>query len=791
MNMLRNYFKTAWRNFFRNKAFSFINIAGLSLGTACSLLIVLWVYDEKNIDSFHAHDHDMYIIYERQHHDGVIDAGYYTPGLLPEELKHIYPEVKHSTGLAWVHHLTFEANNKILKELGNFGSPDFFKMFSYPLIQGTAENALKTSKDIAISRKMAITFFGSPEAAFGQSIRFQNKKDLNIAAVFEDIQGNSSFKFDFILNWETMLEENSWAREWCNNGPSTILVLHPGTDPVAFGKKIENFLTDYNKDQNKNFVIKLALQRYHDRYLHSNFKEGEIVGGRIQYVNLFSIIAVFIIVIACINFMNLTTARSVKRGKEIGIRKVAGAVRGALIFQFIGEALLVVCISFVLAVAMVWLVLPLFNTMTQKQISMPYGEPVFWLALTGLALVTGILAGSYPALYLSSFNPVKAFKGQLKVSGGAVLFRKGLVVFQFTLSILLIIGTIVVSRQVNYIQNVNLGYNRENLVYIPLEGDLAGKYDILKTRGLSLPGVKMISRCSNMPTVIDNGTGGVEWEGKDPNSVLQFTQAAIGLEFVSAMDITLLEGREFSKDFPSDTAAYIVNEKALDIFGYKNPIGAPLTFWQKKGTIVGVVKDFHFNSLHSDINPLVLRYGEHDGYGWALVRMDAGNTTKALAGLEKICKELNPQFPFNYRFADEEYAEMYVSEQIVDRLSTAFAGLGIFISCLGLLGLAMFTAEQRTKEIGIRKVLGASLLSLFNLLSREFFVLVTLALLIATPIAWFVMDDWLKEYAYRTELSWWIFALAGGFAIIIALITISFQTVKALLVNPTRSLRSE
>ena len=789
--MIRNYFKTAWRNLYKNKTFSLINILGLSLGMACSLLIILWVRDERGIDAFHKNDKELYSIFERQYHDGRIDAGHYTPGLLAEELKTVFPEVKYSTGMAWGELNTFEANNKIIKETGDYGSPDFFSVFSYTLLEGNAETALKSPLDIAISRKMAEDFFRSPEAAIGQSIRYQNKKDLKITAVFENIPDNSSVKFDYMLNWEIFLENNTWAKDWGNNGPATYLVLKEGTDAVAFENKIRDFLERHSESQDKNFVIKFALQKYSDRYLHSSFKNGEIAGGRIQYVILFSIVAVFIMLIACINFMNLTTARSIKRAKEIGIRKVVGAFRNALVRQFIGEALLIVTLAFLLALIIVALVLPAFNSVTQKHIVLPLDQLSFWLSIVSLLMLTGFISGSYPAFYLSSFNPVKAFKGSLKFSSSAQWFRKGLVVFQFVLSIMLIIGTIVISRQVNYIQSVHLGYDRENLIYIPLEGDLTSKYSVFKEQALKMPGVKLVSRVSQSPTSIRNGTGGVEWEGKDPDSKLQFTQVAIGFDFMRTMDIQMKEGREFSRDFASDSVGYIVNETALKLFNYKEPIGSPLTFWQKKGTIVGVVKDFHFVSLHDEINPLILRLGEDIGWGWALVRTESGKTKEALSALEKICKELNPQFPFTYRFSDEEYQKMYKSEQIISKLSNAFAFLAIFISCLGLLGLAMFTVEQRTKEIGIRKVLGASMTSLFNLLSKELFILVAVSMFIASPIAWYVMNDWLNEYAYRIDIAWWIFLLAGLLAVFIALITISFQAIKALTTNPVNSLRSE
>lgn len=787
--MFQSYIKTAWRNLIKNRTFSLINILGLALGMTSSLLILLWVNDEKNIDGFHQLEDRLYTIYERQYHDGQIDAGYYTPGLLADEMKIVLPEVEYASGMAWNELETFEVDEKILKQSGNHAGADFFKIFSYPLIQGDAANALKSPVDIAISRKMAEDFFGSPEKAIGKSIRYQNRKDLKVTAVFENVSAASSMKFDYLVNWETFLETNSWAREWGNNGPATYLVLKGGTDVAQFRKKITKFLELYNKDEN--FRIELDVQLFSGKYLQSNFKNGELVGGRIQYVKLFSIVAVFIVLIACINFMNLTTARSVKRAKEIGIRKVVGAFRSALIRQFMGEALWIVILSFILSVLCVVLLLPAFNTVVQKQISIPYSKPVFWLALFSITLFTGFISGSYPAFYLSSFNPIRVFKGSLKFSNSALWLRKGLVVFQFVLSILLIIGTMVVTKQVNYIQSINLGYDRENLIYIPLEGELTGKYEVFKEQSLRMAGVQSITRITQTPTSISNGTGGVVWEGKDPSSKLQFTQAAIGYDFTKTMHVEMVKGRDFSDQFASDSIGYIVNETALKIFNYKDPIGMPLTFWQKKGAIVGVIKDFHFNSLHNAINPLVLRLGEEAGWGSALVRTEPGKTKEALTSLEKLCKDLNPQFPFTYQFSDEEYQKLYQSEEIVSKLSNGFAFLAIFISCLGLLGLAMFTAEQRTKEIGIRKVLGASIGSLFNLLSKEILIMVVLALFIASPLAWVVMNDWLKDYAYRIDITWWIFLLAGGLAVLIALATISFQTIKALLANPVNSLRTE
>jgi putative ABC transport system permease protein len=787
--MIKNYIKTACRNLLKNKTFSLINILGLALGMACSLLIWLWVEDERSIDKFHAHDEDLYAILQRQYHDGIVNASHNTPGLLADELKVVFPEVRYATGGAWEELHTFEGNNKVLKELGSYGSPDFFSVFSYALLEGQPKTAVKTSNSIALSRKMAEAFFGSPKAAMGQTLRFENRKDLTVTAVFENISSHSSRKFDYILNWEVFLEQHTWARGWGNNGPSTYIVFQPGTDVKAFELKIKEFLDGYDKDEN--FIRRLALQKYSEIYLHSNFKNGEIAGGRIQYVRLFTIVAVFVLLIACINFMNLTTARSIKRAKEIGVRKVIGALRGGLIRQFVGEALLIVTIAFVFALLLVALVLPVFNIITQKQILLPFDQLSFWTAMILLTVVTGLISGSYPALYLSSFNPVNAFKGALKFSTGALWFRKGLVVFQFTLSMLLIIGTIVISRQVNYIQAVNLGYDRENFIFIPLEGDLSNKFEVFKTELLSQPVIKLMSRMSEPPTNIQNGTGGVVWEGKDPNSKLQFTQAAVGYDFVKTMNIEMKEGRDFSQLYASDSSGYLLNEAALKIIGYQDPIGKPITFWGEKGTIIGIMKNFHFTSLHSEIMPMILRLEENRTSRWALIRTAPGKTKEALAGIEAVYKKLNPQFPFTYQFSDEEYQKLYGNEQVVETLSNVFAGLAIFISCLGLLGLAMFTAEQRTKEIGIRKILGASIASLFGLLSKELFVLIAIALLIASPLAWYLMQGWLREFAYHIGIGWWMFLFAGGVTIIIALLTVSVQTLRALLINPVKSLRAE
>jgi putative ABC transport system permease protein len=789
--MFRNYFKIAWRNLQKSKVFSSINILGLALGIACSLLIMLWVQDEKSMDAFHKNRKHLYSIYERQYYDGRITAGHQSPGLLFIEMKKVLPEVKYASPYGWNSLSTFQVGDKIIKEEGNFTTDDFFKMFSYPLIQGNVNTALSNRDNIAISRKMAVDFFGSPAQAMGKTLRYENQKDLKVTAVFENVSAHSTNKFDFLMHWDVFLEANDWARNWGNNGPLTYFQLREDADPTAFEKKITKFLDNYNKEQDATFHIELGMQRIDEMYLYSKFTNGKISGGRIEYVRLFSLVALFILLIACINFMNLSTARSVKRAKEIGVRKVVGAVRSALVKQFIGEALMLALIAAVLALAMVSLLLPVFNTLTLKQIVLPLGNPAFWIAILAVTSITGLIAGSYPAIFLSSFDPIKVLKGTLKFSPSAAFMRRGLVVFQFSLSIILIIGTIIISKQVEYIQHTNLGYDRENLIYIPIEGDLITKYDVFKQEALRLPGIQMVSRISQTPTQIQNSTGGVQWEGKDPNVQPEFTQAAIGYELIKTMKLKMLDGREFSKDFATDTVGYIVNESAARKMNMRDPVGQRLTLWGRKGTIIGLVKDFHFNSLHVPIEPLILHYGEGQSWGSILIRTKPGQTKEALASLGKLSKQLNPSFPFTYKFSDEEYTKLYRSEQVVSKLATCFAFLAIFISCLGLLGLAIFTAEQKTKEIGIRKVLGASVQGIIVMLSKDFLKLVLIALIIASPLAWYSMNSWLQDFAYRIQISWWIFPVAGLMAVLITLFTISFQAVRAALSNPVKSLRTE
>jgi ABC-type antimicrobial peptide transport system permease subunit len=611
-----------------------------------------------------------------------------------------------------------------------------------------------------------------------------------VTGVFADVPDRSSLKFDYIINWQIFMQQNPWFKNFNNTAPFTTILLREGAPANHVRAKIENFLHAYDTDA-PGYRIELDLQRYDEQYLYSNFKGGYISGGRIDYVRLFSAVAIFILLIACINFMNLSTAKSLKRAKEIGVRKVIGADRRVLIMQFITEALFLSFLAVIISVTVVQLCLPAFNGLTDKNITLPYRDYRFWLELAGIATACGLLAGIYPAWYISSFDPVKAIKGSLKFRLDAVLFRKGLIIFQFTCSILLMVLTIVVGKQVNYIQSRNLGFDKENLVYIRNEGNLVRDYEVFKNDALQINGVQSVSRMTSAPTSIDSWSTSVYWTGKDPNTRPSFAFITVGPDFAQTIKGQILQGRDFSTNYAQDSAKFIVNETALKRIGYDDPINKTLTFASVQGTIIGVIKDFHFRSLHEAMPPLVIRYGKDIDYGNLLVRIEAGKTAAVVHGLEKLCRKLNPKFPFTYEFADEAYGKLYASEHIVGTLSKYFSALAIVISCMGLLGLVVFTAERRTKEIGIRKVLGASAASLFGLLSKDFALLIVISFLIAAPLSWMVSANWLQSFEYRVNLSWWVFLLAGLVTFVIMLFTIGAQVVKSALANPVKCLRSE
>lgn len=789
--MINTYLTSGWRNLVKNKVYSALNISGLSLGLTCSLLTGLWVIDEYSMDALHENGDRIFIVTSKEYSGGEITyGGYDTPALLGEELPRILPEVEYACSFSGVSWNTFKVGDKIMKVPGSFAGVDFLRIFSYPLVTGSRESALKAPESIIISRSMAVSLFGSPELAIDQSVLFDNYKDLKVTAVFEDMADNVTDKVQFVTTWEFWKErEGEWVKDWGNSGPSTVALLRANVDVTSVLPKIRHFIKAYDANYSDTERLELGLQLYRDKYLHSNFRNGEVSGGRIEYVRLFEAVAIFILLIACINFMNMSTARSVTRAKEIGVRKVIGAMRPVLIKQFMTEALMSTLIAVSIAVVLTSLLLPEFNLLTEKNIVFPFGKLRFWAAIGALTLITALLSGSYPALFLSAFKPIAAIRNNLKLSSSSVFFRKGLVVFQFALSVTFVVGMIVVTRQVDYIQSKDLGYEKENLVYVSSTGNVGRNFAAFKHELLQVPGVVNVTNMIARPIELENTTSSVIWEGKAPDQKPVFTQVAVGYDFASTMNANVIAGRDFSMKH-ADSSNYLINESALRIIGYKDPVGMPLTFWGKKGVIIGVVRDFHFESLHVPIKPLVIRLADHH-FGWVCVRVDAKRTVEAIAQMEAVHKKFNPDFPFAHHFADEAYNSMYQSELVARKLSRYFAVLSIIISSLGLLGLVIFSAAQRTREVGIRKVLGASVGQIVALLSGDFMKLVLLSMLVSLPLAYYMMDEWLRGFEYRIGIEWWMLAAAGTGAIVVALVTLSFHAIKAAMANPVNSLRSE
>ena len=802
--MIKNYLKIAWRHMTRHRGYATINVLGLTLGITCCLFISLWVGDEESIDHFK--ERKIYNVYERVVSNGQTFGSFTTPGRMIdsthyayylEDVRRVVPEVTnvvcYATGyeLPWGHLETLQVGDKVLKLDGARAGEGFFRLFGLPLLEGDPATVLKDMHGIVLSRRTALALFGSPKMAMGKQVHFENRLNFVVTGVFADMPANGSLQFDFLNNWEAKknLLENA------SNEIKTYVELAPGADR----QKVETLLTKYLQTAmgpQKGQTIELGLQRVGDQYLHNVFVNGRPVTGRIEYVRIFSGVAIFILLIACINFMNLSTARSVQRAREVGLRKVVGSSRAQLIGQFMGESLLFSFLALLLSIGLLLLLLPAFNQFTGKAIQLPLTEPFFWTSLVVVMVVTGIVAGSYPALYLSSLQPVKTLKGVLTFTRGSIFLRKGLTVFQFVLSVFLLIATIVISRQTAFIQHTNLGYDRENLVYVRVEGQLSKleNYELFKQRVMRMPGVAMVDRSSETPhsMTFDVFDDEIKWEGKPVNAGIGVEPSSVGFDFVKLMKLTIVKGRDFSRENAGDSVdAFLVNEEAVKEMGWKDPIGKWVQAWDKKGHVIGVVKDFHTRSLRDPIRPLLLDVKEYQYFGMIMIRTRPGQTKEALASIATVYKDIEPNLAFAWQFVDEEYQKMYNSEMTTARLSVLFAGLAIGISCLGLLGLVLFAAEQRTKEIGIRKVLGATLGQILGLFSADFLQLVLLAFLIAGPLGWYAMHSWLGNFAYRIDLSWWIFALAGVTITALALLTVSYQALKAALANPVKALRSE
>ena len=784
------YLKIAWRNLIRNKTFSAINMVGLALGMASSLLIGLWILDESSIGTHYPNTPYLYRVLTREMNRGQVDVYDETPGLLADELKRQFPEVEHTAGFVWREPFVLTVGNQKERQTGAYAGADWLQMYSIPLLAGSPAKALSAPSNVVISASLANRLFGGAQAALGQALRVNNQKDYQVSAVFKDLPSNTEFKYDFLLTWSDLLARYPNLSDWGNSGPRTRLQLRPGTDVARFEQKMQTFFAARHKPAASSLKVAYFLQPQADAYLYSMFNNGIADSGRIQYVRLFALVALFLVLIAIVNFVNLATARSVNRAKEVGVRKSVGAQRGLLVQQFLGESLLITILALLLAFLLTSSLLPYFNQLTDKQMELPVGQPWFWGTLLGLGLLTGLLAGFYPALYLSSLNPVQILKSSLRTGPGVRTFRQGLVVFQFGLSMLFMVGTMVVYQQLDYVKTKHLGYDRENLLYVPAEGELAAKFEPFKQELLRMPGIQSVSYVQQNLTEFNNNTNAISWPGKDPAAAVQFAHQSVGYDFVETLKLQLY-GRDFSPRFGTDSTNYLINEAAAKQMGYVDAVGQPLTQWGRAGTIIGVLKDFHTGSMHQAITPLVIRLSPH-AYGQTiLIRTQPNQTTTALASLKTICQRINPTFPFSHQFADSAYEKLYKSETIVGVLTTIFAGLALFIACLGLYGLVTFMAEQRTREIGIRKVLGASVPTIVTLLSKDFLKLVLVAILIASPLAWYVAKQWLQRYAYHIDLSWGLFVLSGTVAILIALVPVSFHSIKAALVNPVKSLKSD
>ena len=786
--MFKSYLKTAFRAFRRQKAYSFINVFGLAVGLGCSLLIVLWIQDEVSYDRFHEEGDQLYRVKRNYFSDDQIYTWDAIPKPLAQVLEDDYPEITDAVLITWQETILLTSGDQAFREDGHHAGPAFFEIFSFPLLQGNPATALTDPHAIAISESLARKLFGPDwhDTALGQTIRMENRLDLTVSGIFEDVPATSTLQFEFVIPIEEFIERNDWVEHWGNSGLRLFVRLEEGADPDLVTAKIENII----KENHESADALLFLQPYTDAHLYSDFEDGQLVGGRIEYVRMFGVVALFILLIASINFMNLSTARSARRAREIGVRKAVGATQRTLVGQFIGESVLTALVALVLGLIMMLLALPAFNELTGKSIAINFLDPMTWGTLLGLALLTGLLAGSYPAFYLSSFNVIGVLRGAVVRRPGAVGVRKGLVVFQFALSTLLIIGTLTVYTQIDYIRSKNLGMDRDNLLYTNLEGGVAEQYEAFKQELLQKPGIAGVTTSSQNPLSVGSSTSDPDWGGKDPESEVLFHIINAHYDFIETMKMEMADGRTFSKDFATDSVNYVINEASARAMGMDNPVGERLEFWGQEGEIIGVVKDFHMNSFYEPIEPTIIRL-DADNTWMLFVRTEAGKTQEALAGLEALHATFNPDYPFTYRFLDENYERTYRSEIVIGQLANYFAILAVFIACLGLFGLASYTAEQRAKEIGIRKVLGASVPNLVTLLSREFIMLVLVAFVLAIPLAYYLMNQWLSNFAYRVEISWWIFLMAGLTALGIAWLTVSYQSIRAALANPVKALRTE
>ena len=792
--MLRNYFKTAWRSLLRGKSFSMINIAGLIVGMAGAVLILLWLFNEINYDRFHVNRDRIYQVYSMTDIPGEKHA---TIGVVSQPLgpamKARFPEVKSFARLSDVNHFLFTAGDKSFTNLeGDFVDPDFLHIFSFPLVAGDQGQPLASIYSIVVTEKLARKLFGTTDVV-GKTVRIDSTDNFTVTAVLKNLPSNTEFDFEYLLPWAYM-KKLGWNNDnWVSNNSYTFLLLRPHTDQAAFNEKIKDF-TRINTGQYNLWVhFVYPLRKWH---LYSSFDNGVPVGGRIDTVRVFALIAAFILLIACINFMNLSTARSEQRAKEVGIRKMAGAGRGLLIGQFMAESFLTVLIAGVLALLLVQLVLPAFGQLAGTALDVPYSSPGFWLAAAGFVLFTSLVAGSYPAFYLSAFKPVSIFRKQFRRARAALSPRKVLVVLQFTFAIVLIICTLIVRSQLQYAEDRDAGYSRNNLIYVNFEGDIEKNYPLIRQELLQSGVAVAVSK--NWENIADGSstTWGYRWPGepaRDTNTGIRIFSSDADL--VQASGMHLIAGRDIDiYRYPTDSFAILLNETAVKWMGFRQPVGQRIynPYDNTRWHVVGVVKDYVDGTPYAQMQPGMIQGPASSFFSTMHIRFNPANSTAAsLEKTQAIFKRYNSAYPFDYRFVDQEYARNFEDARRTKTMAALFAALAICISCLGLFGLSAFVAESRVKEIGVRKVLGASVVGIARLLSVDFIRLVVIAFIIAVPIARYAMNRWLAGYSYRVTIGWTVFLLAGGMAVVIALLTVSYQAVRAATTNPVRSLRSE
>jgi ABC-type antimicrobial peptide transport system permease subunit len=787
VEMIKNYLKIAYRNIFRHKGYSFINITGLAVGMACCVLILLWVQDELSFDRFHENAEDIYLVYQDIKFTDHQTKWAITQGPLAPSLKADFPEIINATRITW-RGLRLNYNDQSFDETLGMADGSILEMFTFPLIKGDPKTALEDPHSIILSAEMAEKYFKN-EDPIGRTITADNTYDFKVTGVMENIPHNSHLQFDFLIPFIFGRELNYTVDSWGNSSFRTFVQVPKNMDSKQVTAKISAYL-DEKPTIEKN--AKLNLHPLTQIHLHSHF-EFDMYHGDITYVTIFSLVAFFILFIACINFMNLTTARSANRSREVGMRKVAGAYRSDIIRQFFGESILMAWAAMVLALGLVWLLLPTFNNLAEKELSLRIFEnPQISLGLIAIAVMTGIISGSYPALFLSSFHPAKVLKGGLSFSAKGSNFRKILVVIQFSLTILLITCTVFIYNQLNYMRNQKLGFDKEYMIYMGMRGDMRKSFDAFKNELLRNPDIIEVTAGASIPTsgyYFSNSKW--RWDGQKPDEEILMRADFVDVNFFETFGMEILEGRSFSEGLPTEkNYSFIINEKAAQVMNMTTPVGNRLSIGEDQGTIIGVVKNYHFRSLHEEIEPLILIY-EPNYCDIIFAKLKAKEISQTLGHVESVWKKFSPEYPFGYRFLDEALDRLYRAEQQTGKIFSYFASLAILISCLGLFGLASFMAEQRTKEIGVRKILGASVSNIVLMLSRDFTKWVLIANLIAWPAAYFAAYKWLQGYAYRINITFVPFVISAVLALFIALLTVSYKSFRSARAYPADSLRHE